>query len=132
MNNFIKMATNFVTELVERGATEEELWAAVRFSADLIDISKKYDISGMTSKYNIGYFDGMNVPGIKTKEHRIKTPDEIYEQMKVTQVSPVEEEYYRQMDKAVTALGTYKDPNLTWTAEELGIKKEKNVNGTET
>ena len=124
MNNFIKMASMFITELAVKGATEDELWEAIQFSSEIIDLSKKHRIGDMTNKYNIE--DIMTVSmlrDLKIKEHKIKTPDEIYEQMKVTPSVSPEDEFYRQTDKTVTALGTYKDPNLTWTAEELGIKK---------
>lgn len=51
MNEFTKRAALLVTELVERGATDEEIYDAICFSRSLLDISKAYKITTLSNKY---------------------------------------------------------------------------------
>lgn len=122
MNSFIKMATMFITELAEKGATEDELWEAIRFSSELIDLSKKHRISDMTNKYNIECILTVSMlRDLKIKEHKIKTP---YEQMKVTTLSPPE--YCNMINKLV--YDDFKEiieDEMTMISDE---NKEKNTN----
>lgn len=46
----------------------------------------------------------------KFERTNILTKEEIYNQMKVTQIDPVEAEYYRQVDKAIKGEECHSDP----------------------
>lgn len=51
MNEFIKRAALLVTELIERGATDNEIYDAICFAKSLLDISKAYKITTLSNKY---------------------------------------------------------------------------------
>ena len=68
MNDFTKRAALLVTELTERGATDDEVFDAICFSKSLMDISKAYKITTLSEKYS---------SDIRTEVETVKRPNEL-------------------------------------------------------
>lgn len=89
MNDFTKRAALLVTELVERGATDDEVFDAICFSKSLMDISKAYKITTLSDKYS---------PDVRTAIETVKPEEMIDPEAHTFRFDPVTFAYPKKGD----------------------------------
>lgn len=89
MNDFTKRAVLLVTELVERDATNDEIFDAICFSKSLMDISKAYKITTLSDKYS---------PDAQTAIETVKPEEIIDPEERTFRFDPVTSAYPKKGD----------------------------------